>query len=177
MCVLHIISWCFTLVRSFIKISGTVFNLQSGHEYMVEMAIFNVQRAITLNVGKLELRFMRSARHLIMLYIWVKFCENISNSFELTERKGVHVEWLCSMLKGQLLQKQATRVMVHVFCMSHQNALHLCEVSWKYLWWHQSYREDTSDGSADGRTDTQSIGRYYIIPSPRFVVRHKMLKN
>ena len=36
------------------KISQTVFNLQSGHEYMVEMAKFNVQRAITPKVGKPE---------------------------------------------------------------------------------------------------------------------------
>ena len=33
------------------KISQMVFNLQSGHEYMVEMAVFNVQRAITQKVG------------------------------------------------------------------------------------------------------------------------------
>ena len=32
-------------------------NLQSRHEYMVEMAMFNVQRAITTKVSKLELRF------------------------------------------------------------------------------------------------------------------------
>ena len=51
------------------KISGMVFNLQSGHEYMVEMAMLNVQRAITPKVGKPELRFMCSARYLIVLYI------------------------------------------------------------------------------------------------------------
>ena len=49
-CVLHVDSWCFTFVRNFIIISHTVFNLQSGHEYMVEMAMFNVQRAITPKV-------------------------------------------------------------------------------------------------------------------------------
>ena len=35
--------------------SRTVFNLQSGHEYMVEMAMLNVQMVITPNVGKPEL--------------------------------------------------------------------------------------------------------------------------
>ena len=34
---------------------------------MVEMAIFNIQRAITLKVGKQELRFMCSACHLMVL--------------------------------------------------------------------------------------------------------------
>ena len=44
---------------------------------MVEMAMFNVQRAITPKVGKPELRFMCSALWLIVLYICVKFRENI----------------------------------------------------------------------------------------------------
>ena len=56
------------------KISRTVFNLQGRHECMLEMAMFNVQRAINPNVGKPQLRLMCSARRLIMLYI----CVNIS---------------------------------------------------------------------------------------------------
>ena len=47
------------------KIFRIVFNLQSGHEYMVEMATFNIQRPITSKVGKPELRFMCSASQLI----------------------------------------------------------------------------------------------------------------
>ena len=46
---------------------------------MVEMAMFNVQRAETPKVGKPELQFMCSARHLRVLYIYVKFSENISD--------------------------------------------------------------------------------------------------
>ena len=53
---------------------------------MVEMAIFNIQRAITLKVGKQELRFMCSACHLMVLNIWVKFHENMSSGFKLMER-------------------------------------------------------------------------------------------
>ena len=77
---------CFTFVRNFIIISQTVFNLQSGHKYMVEMAMFNVQRAITPKAGKPELRFMCSARRLIVFYICVKFCKNISDSTRVMER-------------------------------------------------------------------------------------------
>ena len=62
------------------KISQTVFNLQSGQEYMVEMAMFNVQRAITPKVGKPELWFISSARLVIVLYICVMFPENITTS-------------------------------------------------------------------------------------------------
>ena len=41
-CILHLISWCFTFVRKFTKISETFSNIQSWHKYMVEMAIHNI---------------------------------------------------------------------------------------------------------------------------------------
>ena len=44
---------------------------------MVEMAMFNVKMAITPRIGNLELRFMCSARCLIVLYICVKFCKKM----------------------------------------------------------------------------------------------------
>ena len=47
---------------------------------MVQMAMFNVQRTlVTPNVGKPEFLLMCSACCLIVLYICVKCCENISN--------------------------------------------------------------------------------------------------
>ena len=52
---------------------------------MVEMVIFNVQRAITPKVGKPELQFMCSASRLIVLFICVKFCENIMNGIGVME--------------------------------------------------------------------------------------------
>ena len=42
---------------------------------MVEMAIFNIQRAITLKVGKPELWFMCSAHRLTVFNVCVKFHE------------------------------------------------------------------------------------------------------
>ena len=48
--------------------------------YMVEMAIFNIQRAITLKVGKQELRFMCSACHLMVLTFvssFMKICRAV----------------------------------------------------------------------------------------------------
>ena len=53
---------------------------------MVEMTMFNVQRVITPNVGKQELRYMCSAYCLIVLYIGVKFRKNISNSIRVMVR-------------------------------------------------------------------------------------------
>ena len=49
---------------------------------MVEMAIFNIQRAITLKVGKQELRFVFCmSSHGVN--ICVKFHENMSRVFKL----------------------------------------------------------------------------------------------
>ena len=53
------------------NISQRVFNLQSGYEYMAAIALFSVQKAITLNICKPELRFMCSACCLIVTYICV----------------------------------------------------------------------------------------------------------
>ena len=50
---------------------------------MVEMSMFNVQRAIIPKVGKPELRFICSACHLTVLYICVKFPENISDGIRV----------------------------------------------------------------------------------------------
>ena len=44
---------------------------------------FQFQRAITPKIHNPELRFLYSARCLMLLYICVKFHENISNGFEL----------------------------------------------------------------------------------------------
>ena len=101
-------------MRGFIKISGMVFNLQSRHEYMVEMSMFNVERAITPKVGKPELRFMCSACHLIVLYICVKFRANILDGFKLTEYTHIHGRngyVQCS--KGNNSKSRQTRV--HAF--------------------------------------------------------------
>ena len=56
------------------------------------MAMFNIQRVITLKIGNPELWSMCSAHCLIMLYIYEKFHKSISNGFQLTEQKRVMVE-------------------------------------------------------------------------------------
>ena len=58
--------------------------------YMVEMAMFNVQRAITPKVGKPELWFMCSACCFIVLCIYVKFRENITKGIKVIEWTRVH---------------------------------------------------------------------------------------
>ena len=78
---------------------------------MVEMDMFNVQRAITPKVGKPELRFMCSASRLIVLYICAKFGEIISDgiSYEADTNDGSadgrtdgrsHIYWVFSLLKN-----------------------------------------------------------------------------
>ena len=70
------------------EISQTVFNLQSGHEYMVEMAVCNVQKEITPKVDKSELWFICSALCVNVVYIGVKLRENITNGIERTPVHG-----------------------------------------------------------------------------------------
>ena len=56
---------------------------------MVEMAIFDIQRAITLKVGKQELRFKCFACHLMVFDICVKFHENMTSGFKVMERTQI----------------------------------------------------------------------------------------
>ena len=73
-----------------------------GHQYEVEIPIFNVQRAITPKVCNPELRFLCSACCLMLLKICVKFHENTLNGFEVTERTPVcGKNCYFSMFKGQ----------------------------------------------------------------------------
>ena len=103
-------------MSSFMKISQTVFNSQSRHEYII-----NVQRAITIKVGNPELWFMRFA----LLYVYVMFHENISNGFQLIERTRVQSRngyIQCS--KSSNPKSWKSRAMVHVFCTLSHNTLH-----------------------------------------------------
>ena len=50
------------------------------------MKIVNRQRAITPKAGKRELRFMCSARYLMVFNVCVKFHENMSSGFKVMER-------------------------------------------------------------------------------------------
>ena len=64
------------------------------------MKIVNTQMAITPKVRKTELRFMCSARRLMVFNVCVKFHENMSSGFKVMER----IRKLLTH-KGQQLQK------------------------------------------------------------------------
>ena len=53
-----------------------VFEIQSGHNHIPKSTIFQFQRAITPKICNPELRFLHSARRLMLLYICVQFHEN-----------------------------------------------------------------------------------------------------
>ena len=53
---------------------------------MIGMTMFNVQRALSLKVGKPALRFVCFACHLTVFNICLKFRENISNGIRVMER-------------------------------------------------------------------------------------------
>ena len=59
--------------------------------------------------------------------------------------------------KGNNSAKNVGGVTVFNLCTSSDHALYLCQVSWNYLEWYQSYWADTNDQPlADGRTDRHS---------------------
>ena len=91
---------------------------------MVEMAIFNIQRALTLKVEKIRVKVHVFCMSSHDVNICVKFHENMSRGFKVTERTQ-------KLLTDTYTQKRKlytplhtsyaggiTRVTVHVFCIS-----------------------------------------------------------
>ena len=98
-------SWCYTFVRSCIKISWMVFNLQSGHEYIVQMGMFNHQRAITQKVGKPELQFMCFVcRSWCFIFVW-SFLKISGTVFNLQSGHEYMVEMAMFNVQRAKLQK------------------------------------------------------------------------
>ena len=56
---------------------------------MTGNTIYNAQRAVTLEAGNLMLWFLCSAHHIMVIYICIKFQENVSNGFQVTERTHI----------------------------------------------------------------------------------------
>ena len=110
----------------------TFFNLQSGHKYMVEIATFNVQRAVTPKVTRVTVHQFCTLSHGAL-----NLCKVSSKcllwGFQLTERTLVrgrngYFQYLgCS--KGRNSKDRLTRVVVLVLCTSFHGALHLWEIS------------------------------------------------
>ena len=128
---------------------------------MVEMAVFNindVQRAMTPKVDKPELQFLCSARCLMKFYICLRFHENISNGFQLTERTRVHCKMAIFNVQRAITPNKskpelqfmcsARRLMVLCICVKFPeniaNGIRLME-------WTRNYEALT-----DGRTFPQS---------------------
>ena len=102
-------------------ISLTAFELQSGHEIIIDF-----QRGITPKLCRQELQFLCSAHRLMMLYISINFHENILNSFQVIERTRIYH---CQISKRNNTKTVWTRVTVLVFRMSPDDALYMYEVS------------------------------------------------
>ena len=73
-----------------------------------------------------ELLFLYSASRLMMLYIFMKFHENILNGFQVIEQtQNCH----CQVSKGNNSKTVWTRVTVLMFCTSPDDALYFYEFS------------------------------------------------
>ena len=76
------------------------FQVIKGHKCMTGIFIYNVQRAVTPKESNLELSCLCSAHHIIVIYICIKLQENVSKSFQVTERTHLLQKSLFSMFKG-----------------------------------------------------------------------------
>ena len=110
-----------------------IFKLLKGHKYMTRITINNVQWAVTPKAGNAELPFLCFAHLIMVIYICIKF-QNISNSFQATEWTQIYYRnHYFQSSKSHNSKSRFTRVRVLMLCTSSHDALHLCEVSSKYL--------------------------------------------
>ena len=84
----------------------------------------------------MELGYLISAHRLAILYICIKFQENISKGSRVTERMRFVY---CNLQKGHNSAKSVVGVKVTVQYISSDNALYLYQVLQKYLIGFQSY--------------------------------------
>ena len=111
---------------------------------MTWITIDNVQRVVTPKEDNLELWFLCFANCIMVIYIFIKFKENISNSFQVTEwTQIVYRNHYFQSSNGHNSKSRLTRDTVLWFITSCHDALHLLEVSWNYLEQFLTYRMDT----------------------------------
>ena len=67
---------------------------------MTGITIYNVQRAVRPKASNSELWFLCYAHRIMVIYICIKFQENISNSFQVIEQTHILQKSLFSMFKG-----------------------------------------------------------------------------
>ena len=87
--------------------SRTVSELWSGHEYMVEMAMFNVQWAIAPKSRQPELWFLCSA-HRLMVLCFVKISQTVSelwSGHEIIKRRRTDTQYFgrCNIIPRHFL--------------------------------------------------------------------------
>ena len=132
--------------------------IERAHVYDLDH-YWQCSRAVTPKAGNSELLFLCFANCIRVMYVCIKFQENISNSFPVTEwtqihyrnhylqsPKGIWLSW--GLMTRQPLwhnsKSRLARVMVLVFYTLSHDVLHLCEVSSKYLEWFSTYKADIS---------------------------------
>ena len=112
---------------------------------MTLITIDIVQRAVTPKAGNSELRFLCCANRIMVIYICIKFQENISDSFQVTEWTQIYYRnHYFQSSKGHNSKSRLASVTFLMVCTLSHDPFPLCEVSSKYLEWFSTYRADTS---------------------------------
>ena len=139
------------------KMSQTVFNLQSGYECMVEIAMFNVQRAISPNVsnqiyGSYALYVVYGTLH--FLWSFVKISRMVSELWSEHEHVVEMAMFNVQMVTTPKVSKPKLRFMFRT--LSH-GAMRVGQ-------FHENISNGTKLWSAGEQRDTQNVGGYNIIP-------------
>ena len=82
----------------------------------------------TPKAGNSELCFLCSAHHIVVIYICIKFQNNISNIFKLQSRHMYYRNHDFQCSKGHNSKSSLRRVTVLVFCTSAHDALHFIKI-------------------------------------------------
>ena len=79
----------------------------------------------------------------MVIYICIKFQENILDSFLVTDWTQIYYRnHYFQSSKGHNSKRRLIRITILVFCALSHDALHLCEVSSKYLEQFSTYRHE-----------------------------------
>ena len=124
---------CLILSWNFMNISWTVLKLWCRHDFVKEIATYNVQRDETQKASIQELWFLQSACRLMLVNIHMKIHEDILNGFKDIVRK-----WFCHRTANYKLQRDVTQKIhiqelwfLHSAC--HLLVLNICMKFYEYI--------------------------------------------
>ena len=124
------------------------------------MTIVKFQRGTTTKPYRQELQFLCSACRPMMLYISVKFHDNILDGFEVTERTQNYHSLISKWNNSKTVQKSYVSCVVHIVWWCFIFLWSFMQISWTVF-----KLQSRHDCMTDGQTDWQTTKAKIICPS------------